>query len=171
MTELIAGDLDAAAQILRQGAGTLHAMGERGYRSTAVAYLAEVLCAQGRLDEAQRLTEDAEALAGAGDVVSQAKWRATRAELLARRGQASAAVRLADEAVAQIPATSFDPVLGEVLTAKAEVLRLAGALGDAETSLRSALQLYEDRQLVPLAEQARALLAGLTAHRRPQAQQ
>jgi len=171
VTELIAGDLDAAAQILRQGAGTLHAMGERGYRSTAVAYLAEVLCAQGRLDEAQRLTEDAEALAGAGDVVSQAKWRATRAELLARRGQASAAVRLADEAVAQIPATSFDPVLGEVLTAKAEVLRLAGALGDAETSLRSALQLYEDRQLVPLAEQARALLAGLTAHRRPQAQQ
>jgi non-specific serine/threonine protein kinase len=165
-TELIAGDLGAAEQILRQGVETLRAMGERGYRSTAVAFLAEVLCAQGRLDEAQLLTEDAEALAGAGDVASQAQWRATRAKLLARRGESGAAVRLADEALAQIPATSFGPLLGEVLTAKAEVLRLAGAPGDAETSLRRALQLYENRRMTPLAERARAMLASLPGQRR-----
>jgi len=164
-TELIAGDFAAAEQILRQGVETFHAMGERGYRSTAVAVLAEALYAQGRLDEAQRLTEDAEALAGAGDVISQAQWRATRAKLLARRGEPGAAVRLANEAVAQFPATSFDPLLGETLIAKAEVLRLAGAPGDAETSLRRALQLFQDRQMTPLAERVRALLAGLTAQR------
>jgi predicted ATPase/DNA-binding SARP family transcriptional activator len=166
MTELIAGDFGAAEQILRHGAETLHAMGERGYRSTAIAFLAEALYAQGRLDEAQRLTEDAEALAGAGDVFSQAQWRATRAKLLARRGESGAAVRLADEALAQIPATSFDPVLGETLTAKAEVLRLAGAPCDAETSLRRALQLFEDRRMTPLAERIRALLASLAAQSR-----
>ena len=167
MTELIAGDFGAAEQILRQGVETFHAMGERGYRSTAVAFLAEALYAQGRLDEAQRLTEDAEALAGAGDVISQAQWRATRAKLLARRGEFGAAARLADEALAQIPATSFDPLLGEMLTAKAEVLRLAGAPGDAETSLRRALQLFEDRRMTPRAEQARALLASLADQHPP----
>jgi tetratricopeptide (TPR) repeat protein len=170
-TELIAGDLDAAEQILRQAVETFQAMGERGYRSSAVAFLAEALYAQGRLDEALQLTEDAEALAGADDVVSQALWRATRAKLLARRGESGAAARLADEALAQMPATFFDPLLGDVLTAKAEVLRLAGAPGDAETSLRRALQLFEDRRMTPLAERTRTLLAGLTAQRRPQAQQ
>jgi len=167
ITELIAGDFGAAEQILRHGAETLHTMGERGYRSTVVAFLAEALYAQGRLDEAQRLTEDAEALAGAGDVISQAQWRATRAKLLARRGEFGAAVRLADEALAQIPATSTDPLLGEVLTAKAEVLRLAGAPGDAETALRRALQLFEDRRMTPLAERVRALLASLAEQHSP----
>jgi predicted ATPase/DNA-binding SARP family transcriptional activator len=164
-TELIAGDFGAAEQILRQGVETFHAMGERGYRSTAVAVLAEALYAQGHLDEAQRLTEDAEALAGAGDVISQAQWRATRAKLLARRGELGAAARLADEALAQFPATSFDPLLGETLIAKAEVLRQAGDSGEAETSLRRALQLFQDRRMTPLAERVRALLAGLTAQR------
>ena len=167
MTELIAGDFGAAEQILRHGAEAFQAMGERGYRSTAVAFLAEALYAQGRLDEAQRLTEDAEALAGAGDVISQAQWRATRAKLLARRGEFGAAVRLADEALAQIPAMSVDPLLGETLTAKAEVLRLAGAPGDAETSLRRALQLFEDRRMTPRAEQARDLLASLADQHPP----
>ena len=166
-TEITAGDFGAAEQILRQGVETLRAMGERGYRSTAVAYLAEALYAQGRLDEAQRLTEDAEALAGVGDVTSQAKWRAVRAKLLARRGEFGAAARLADEALAQIPATSFDPLLGDVLIAKADVLRLAGAPGDAETSLRRALQLYEDRRMTPLADRARAMLASIAEQHPP----
>ena len=167
-TELIAGDFGAAEQILRHGAETLRALGERGYRSTAVAFLAEALYAQGRLDEAQRLTEDAEALAGAGDVFSQAQWRATRAKLLARRGESGAAARLADEALAQFPPTSSAPLLSEVLIAKAEVLRLAKTPGDAEISLRRALQLFEDRRMMPRAEQAHALLAALTVQRRPQ---
>ena len=49
--------------------------------------------------------------------------------------------------------------------------RLAGALDEAEDSLRRALQFYEDRRMVPLAEQARALLASLTAQRRTRTQQ
>ena len=45
--------------------------------------------------------------------------------------------------------------------------RLAGALGEAEASLRRALQLYEDRRMAPLAEQTRALLASLTGQHSP----
>ena len=41
--------------------------------------------------------------------------------------------------------------------------RLAGAPDQAGASLRAALRIYEDRQAVPLAEQARAALASLTA--------
>jgi hypothetical protein len=47
--------------------------------------------------------------------------------------------------------------------AKAEVNRLAGTRDQAADSLRAALRIYEDRHAVPLAEQARAALASLTA--------
>ena len=165
--ELIAGDFAAAEQILRQGDEALRAMGERGYRASLVTSLAEAVYAQGRLDQALELTEDAEGLAAAGDLDAQARWRATRAKVLARRGQFGAATRLAEEALALIPTASHAPRLGEFLEAKAEVSRLAGAPGDAEASLRRALRLYEDRRMAPLAERARAALASLAAQRAP----
>ena len=46
---------------------------------------------------------------------------------------------------------------------KAEVNRLAGAHDQAVSSLRAALRIYEDRRALPLAEQARAALASLSA--------
>jgi hypothetical protein len=50
------------------------------------------------------------------------------------------------------------------------VHRLAGALDQAEATLRQALQFYEDRRMVPLAAQARALLASLATQRHAPAQ-
>jgi predicted ATPase len=69
----------------------LRAIGERGYRSSVTCLLAEALYARGRLDEAERRTEEAEALAAADDIDAQARWRVTRAKLPARRGEFSAA--------------------------------------------------------------------------------
>jgi hypothetical protein len=43
------------------------------------------------------------------------------------------------------------------------VSRLAGALDQAEASLRRALQFYQERRAVPLAERTCALLASLAA--------
>jgi tetratricopeptide (TPR) repeat protein len=85
--------------------------------------------------------------------------------VLARRGQYRAAARLAEQAVALVPAASGAPELAEFLVAQAEVLRLAGALHQAEASLRKALQLYESRRMTALAGQTRALLASLTEQR------
>ncbi len=169
--ELIAGDHVAAERILREGYEAFRAMGEHGYRTTLVTLLAEAVYAQGQFDQALRLTEEAEAFAGADDFEAQARWRATRAKLLARAGQFPAAARLADEAVMLVPAASDDPVRAEFLVAKAEVSRLAGAPGEAEASLRRALQCYEDRRMVLLAGQARALLASLDAQSPTQAEQ
>src|SRR5207248_9509252 len=117
--------------------------------------------AQGRFDQALRLTEEAEALAGPDDYDAQARWRATRAKLLARRSQFDAATTLAGEAVALVPEPSDAPERAEFLVAPAEVARLAGALGEAEASLRRALRFYQDRRMVVLAERARVLLASL----------
>ena len=165
--ELIAGDPMAAERCLSEAYEVFRATGERRYLFTAASPLAEALYAQGRFNEAQRLTEEAEAFARAGDVDAQARWRATRAKLLARSGQFAAGARLTDEALTLIPATTRAPRLAEVLVAQAEVSLLAGVLSEAEASLRRALQLYEDRRVVPLAERTRALLASLVKQRAP----
>jgi predicted ATPase/DNA-binding SARP family transcriptional activator len=169
--ELIAGDPVAAERNLREGYEALRAMGERGDRANIVTLLAEALYAQGRFGEALQLTEEGETLAVADDPDAQGRWRATRAKLLARRGQYRAAARLADEAVTLVPATYHGPERAEFLVAQAEVSRLTGALDQAEASLHQALQFCENRRMVPLAEQVRALLAGLAAQTRTQAEQ
>jgi predicted ATPase len=163
--ELIAGDPAAAERNLRESYEVFRAMGERGYRASGVTVLAEAVYAQGRFGQALRLTEEAETLCGADDWEAQARWRATRAKLLAQRGQFPAATRLAEEALALVPATADAPERAEFLVAKAEVSQLAGALDKAEDSLRRALQFYDDRRAVPLAERTRALLASLAAQR------
>ena len=66
-----------------------------------------------------------------------------------------------------IPATYDGPERAEFLVAQAEVSRLAGALDQAEASLRQALQFYQDRRMVVLAERTRALLASLTRQTAP----
>ena len=87
LIELAADDPAAAERALREGYEVLRVMGERGYLSTIAGILAEAVYRQGRLDEAQRLTEEAQALAAADDFDAQSRWRATRAKVLARSGQ------------------------------------------------------------------------------------
>ena len=160
--ELLAGDPAAAERYLREGYEACHAMGEQGYLSSLAGLLAEALYAQGRLDQAQQMTEEAQATATPGDIDAQARWRATRAKLLARRGQFPAARTLLDEAAALVSPTSWAALQAEILMAQAEMDRLAGAPRRAEASLRAALRLYQDRHATPLADRAAAALASLT---------
>src|SRR5262249_2795631 len=164
--ELMAGDFAAAEQALWEVYEALHAIGET-WRASIVMLLAEAVYAQGRFGEALRLTEEAEALAGAGDFDAQGRWRATRAKLLARRGQFRAAVRLAEEAVALVPAMCEAPERAEFLVAQAGAARLAGAPGQAEAVLRRALQFYQVRRMVSHADRTRALLTSLTRQTAP----
>jgi class 3 adenylate cyclase len=163
-TELIAGDPAAAERHLKNGYEKLRAMGDRGYRSTLAGLLAEALYAQDRLVEAQQITEEAEALATDDDIDVQARWRATRAKLLARRGQFPAARQLADQAAALVSPTSAPVLQAQMLMAKAEVDRLAGAPEQAKASLRAALRIYQGRHATALADQAKAALASLIDH-------
>jgi tetratricopeptide (TPR) repeat protein len=161
IVELIAGDAAAAEHHVRPAYEALQAMGERGYLSTVAGRLAEALCAQGRLDEAQQMTEEAQAATSPGDIDAQARWRTARARILARRGQFPAARVLLDEADALVSPTSWAALQAETLLARAEVDRLAGAPEQAAASLRAALRISQDRHATPLADQVAAALASL----------
>jgi predicted ATPase/class 3 adenylate cyclase len=162
--ELIAGDPAAAERYLREGYEAFRAMGERGYLSSVAGWLAGAVYAQGRLDEAQQMTEEAQAATVPGDIDAQVWWRVTRARLLARGGHFPAARTLLDEAAALVSPTSWATFQAQILMAKAEVDQLAGAPRQAERSLRAALRIYQDRHATPLADQATAALANLTGH-------
>ena len=99
-----------------------------------------------------------------GIIDAQARWRATRAKLLARSGQFPAAQTLLDEAAALVSPTSWAVLQAEILMARAEVNRLAGEPEHAQASLRAALRIYQDRHATTLADQAAAALANLTGH-------
>jgi tetratricopeptide (TPR) repeat protein len=144
--------------LLKEGCEVLRGLGERGYLSSATSKLADAVYAQGRLEEAERLTQEAQGLATADDTDAQIRWRTIKAKLLARRGQFQAAQRLADEAVALVSQTGWGSLTGEVLVGKAEVSQLAGMVNEAEDSLQQALKLYESRRAEPLAKRTRALL-------------
>ncbi len=164
LMELTAGDPAAAEHHAREGYEAFRAMGHLPYFSTTAGVLAEALYAQGRLDEAQRVTEEAQAAAPPDDIDAQARWRAVRAKLLARGGQFAAARALADEAEALISPTPGIVLHAEMLVAQAEVNRLAGAREQAAAGLRAALRFYEDARALPQTERARAALASLAAH-------
>jgi tetratricopeptide (TPR) repeat protein len=164
IVETIAADPAAAEHPLRQAYEAYRATGERGYLSTVAGMLAEALYAQGQVDEAQQLTEEAQAAGVPGDIDAQVRWRAARAKLLARSSQFFAARALLDEAAAIVSPNSWTSLQAEMLLARAEVDRLAGAPEHAAASLRAALRIYQDRHATPLADQAAGALARLTGH-------
>src|SRR5262249_39775458 len=105
--ELTIPDPAAAERYLREAYAALRAMGERRYFAFIAAMLAEALCAQGRLSEAQQMTDEVQA----ADVPDSGIWKTSllslRAKMLARRGQFPAAMELLAEAEALItPASS-----------------------------------------------------------------
>jgi predicted ATPase/DNA-binding SARP family transcriptional activator len=161
MVGLIIGDPAAAERYGRKGYEAFRAMGERGgYVVDLAVLLADALYEQGRFDEAQQLIEQANAEPSPATVSST---RLTQAKLLARSGQFAAARQLVSQAEALLSPTSAPLIRADVLQARAEVERLAGAPGQAAASLRAALLIYEDRRATALAERARAALASLAA--------
>jgi predicted ATPase/class 3 adenylate cyclase len=161
--EAYAGNLPAAERKLREACATFTDMGERSHFSSRAAELAGVLWAQGHDDEAERYTRLSEEATSSDDVEAQALWRAVRAKVRARRGQPTVAERLAREAVA-LARTSDDLELqGDALAAVGEVLQGASRTEDAAVALRAALDRYERRGIVILAERVRAGLGELEA--------
>jgi DNA-binding SARP family transcriptional activator len=143
MVELLLGDAEAAAAELRQGYDELEAMAARPTLSTIAAVLAQAEFACGRHDESVRLTEVSERATSEEDLSTQIQWRGPRAKVLAERGEADEAERLAREAVALAESTDFLSMQADALADLAEVLRLIGRGDEAVPVLRSALKLYK----------------------------
>jgi len=161
--ELLAGDWQAAEQVLREGYEVLEAMGETAYLSTIAARLAEVVYRLGRLEEAEHLTEISERTAAATDLASQQGWRSIRALVLAQRDQAEQGEALAREAVDLIRSSDFIDFRAPALLALADVLAHIGKPALAIASLEEALALYESKGHLVMAKRARSRLDELRA--------
>jgi len=142
--ELIAGHATAAERQLRMGYEALERMGEQTYLSTTAAFLARAVLAQGRYDEAERLTQVSDDTTSDDDLITQAMWRGTRAKLLARRGDAEAE-RLARESVELSLETDCLNMQADALVDLAETLRLLKRRDESMDVLAEAIRLYRSK--------------------------
>jgi tetratricopeptide (TPR) repeat protein len=156
--EALAGDYPAAERELRRDDLALAAMGERYYRSTVDALLAQVLVVQGKLEEGEAFSRQAEELADEDDVSSQVFWRCARARIYAATGRAEEGEALARQAVELARGTVDICLLGGALLDLADVLGQRGRQNEAEPPLREALQLFERKEDRTSVRRVRGLL-------------
>jgi class 3 adenylate cyclase len=155
--EVLAGDLTAAERYLTESFQALTEAGETGHRSSVAAWLASALSAQGRHEEAERLTHVSEETASPDDYLSQILWRSTRGRALAGQGRAGEGERFAREAVAIAGGTDDVNLRADTLAVLAEVRP-----DEAAVLIEEALRLYEEKGNIVSARSARALQGQLS---------
>ncbi len=145
--ELFADDPVAAEPHLREAFGGLGRLGVGADAGQAAAHLARALLLQGRLDEAEELANDSDALAGQ-NLQTAIAARSVLAEVLAARGDTDEALRLADEAVRIAAGTDITLDHANALASLARVRLAAGDAGGARRAADSARELYEAKGAV-----------------------
>lgn len=159
--ELLGGDLDLARREVEADCEFLASMGETYFLSTMTALLAQIARAQGRDDDAMRLSEQAEVATADDDMESQALWRMVRAPLLARSGDIGTALELARGAVARVQRSESPVLQADALAELAEVQALAGDTAAARKTLADAIVLYRRKGHRVAAERAERRAATL----------
>jgi hypothetical protein len=152
------GDLEAAVRLARETIEYFERQGERAYASTWAARLAELLYAEGRIEEAGRAVTEARAGAIDHDVYVQFLWRSTAAKLAARADSAPEAERLSSDALRLAAACDSPLLLADLWLARAEVLRLGARPSEAAEAVECArTQLRQKEDSAGLAELDRQL--------------
>jgi len=159
--ELLAGNPAAAAEFAEDGRRLLEQTGDHSWLSTVLGKLAQAQYRLDRLDEAASSAAHAAELGASDDAITQMLWRQVTAKVLARRGRAAEAERLAREANAIGAETDMLDALGDAQLDLAEVLTLIGKPAEAHPALQQALSLYERKGNLVMATRARERLADL----------
>ena len=162
--ELTMGNPAAAAEAGERGCRLLDELGEQGFQSSGAGFLGQALYALGRLDEAEEWAERAVALGASDDALTQMLSRQVRAKVEARRGDHAEAERLGREAVAIGDQTDMLNWQADTYVDLGEVLLLAGRRDEAAEAFRQALERYERKGNIVLAERTRERLAKLEAN-------
>jgi DNA-binding SARP family transcriptional activator len=156
--ELLAGQPDRAADLLRPACDDLRRSGDRAWLATMTATLAETEYSSGRYDEALSLARAADEAAVADDVIVQSAWRRVCAKALARTGAHRDAHRLARAATELLEPSDWLSEKGGALLDLAEVLDLGGLEQEALVAAEEALELLQRKQNTVAAERARVFL-------------
>ncbi len=139
----------------------LKGLGEQSHFCSVSTMLAQATYEQGRYDEADELSREAERSSRPNDVHSHIVWRGVRAKVLAHRGDFDAAEKLAREAVEYAEASDFLHSHANALTDLAEVLALAGRPEESVSAIEAAIRLHEAKGNVVAVAHTRALLESL----------
>lgn len=145
MVEMLAGDLPAAEEVLRNGYTQLEEMGGTGPRVNVATLLARVRLQRNRNDDAEELTRTCERLAAPDQADAQIKWRSIRAIAIARRGEHNEAEQLAREAVYLAGKTDQLDSRAEAHVDLAEVLLLSGRGRESAHELERAIALFQEK--------------------------
>ena len=156
--EMLAGDYAAAEREFREGLETLQEMGEEGLVKSSRVFLAHALYECGRYGEAEEVLAP---FVADNDPTEIGDWGATKAKLLARRGEFDAAERLGREAIRGADATDASKMRGDARFGLGEVLIMANRNDEAAQLISSALDLYRAKGDLASADRAIAALAAL----------
>jgi tetratricopeptide (TPR) repeat protein len=159
-SELATGDYEMAETAFRNAILQFEEMGDRFYHGATLAFLAHVLCAQGRHDEATSALDQSEDLLGSH---GSSLGPSARARVLAARGETEAALELAHQGLAATVGQSWPEGRAQVLVSLAEVLHRADRASEEVVALREAFDLYERKGIRPAADRVRARIGELEA--------
>jgi tetratricopeptide (TPR) repeat protein len=157
ITEMLDGNHAVAERAARQGCEQLERLGERAFLSAHSCELAEALYALGRYEESEQWALRGLELGSRDDLVTQVMGLGVRSRVLARKGQASAALALAEE-TDSLARTSDSPwIQGDAALYLAEVLHLAGDRVRAAEMTQRAIECCQRNGATARAVRARRL--------------
>lgn len=165
IVELVAGDPAAAEPCLRKAYNGFRRLGLEADVAETAALLGRTSLLLDQDAEASELCAESERLAGDALKASIA-WRALRAQLLSRVGNHVEARQVAEAAVAMAERTDGLVDHGDACVALAVVLGAAGDAAGQRTAAERAVDLYERKGAVALAEKARQMV-GTAGARQP----
>jgi len=151
--EMLAGDVQAAADVAEEAHAKLSERGDRW--PYLCAFIAQARLALGKHTEA---SEVAEIAASSANSIERALGLGVFARLRAREGDATKAEELIDEAVAIVERTDFLFDRGTVQLDRAEVMELLGRNEEARAARQRALAMFEEKGDLVSASRTRSLL-------------
>jgi tetratricopeptide (TPR) repeat protein len=156
-TLLCLGRLEQAEERLREADQICERSGERSFRSTLLATLAQVMLDQGRVAEAKETALNAIETGPSDDYLTLASAHGVLARALAHKGDPEAE-RAARRAVDFAEQTDMLSVQGEQWENLAEVLLVQGRHDEAKAAFGTALDRFERKGATALADRVRARL-------------
>jgi tetratricopeptide (TPR) repeat protein len=153
----LAGDLEGAERIHREGWDALGEIGERGYRSTDGALLALVLIDLGRRSEAEAILAEVEEIAPEDDWLTAAMIALVQARLATADGRHEEAIAAARRAV-ELGNQGYVLLSPWWVMGLGRAFAAAGRDDEARDALEEAIRLARVKGSTVLEAQARALM-------------